>query len=374
MQAINGSKRRFLQTVGATAALGVAGGGVNDALVPSAKAAAAPDRTLRVAMTGGTFLKIHGEKYAGEVFTAQTGIKVEYIGGYGPDTLARLVAQKGRGRPPFDVWQAEDPEVFEAIDQGLVEKANPANMPHLKDVSSNAYLVNGYVPAACGIVFGLVYRVDKFKELGLDPNSWDVLWNPKLAGRVALAGYQVPNTQALLLAIAPNLGGNDRNLMPAIDALAKVKTHSMYSSAADLMSKVQSGEVWASYTSQGRAVSLMQQGLPVRFSVPANSDGTFGYGLLGVWSPVKGSPMADEAQRYIDLMLSPGNQLGFALDSPYAPVSNAIAPVIAQHPSITELALAGKSFDKIKFVKWSKEVREDRRRWSEEYTRKIGKA
>jgi len=324
-------------------------------------------------MTGGTFLKIHGEKYAGDVFTALTGIKVEYIGGYGPDTLARLIAQKGR-RPPFDVWQAEDAEVFEAIDQGLVEKANPALIPHLKDISSNAYLMNGYVPAACGIVLGLVYRVDKFKELGLDPNSWDVLWNPKLAGRVALAGYQVPNTQALLLVLASNLGGSDRNLTPAIDALAKVKTHSLYSSAADLMTKMQSGEVWASYTSQGRAISLMQQGAPVRFSVPSNSDGTFGYGLLGVWSPVKDSPMAEEAQRYIDLMLSPGNQLGFALDSPYAPVSNAVAEVIAAHPSIAELAMAGKSFDKIKFLKWTKEVRDDRRKWSEEYTRKIGKA
>jgi spermidine/putrescine-binding protein len=68
----------------------------------------------------------------------------------------------------------------------------------------------------------------------------------------------VPNTQGLLLALASNLGGNDRNLTPAIDALAKVKTHSLYSSAADLMTKVQSGEVWASYTSQGRAISLMQ--------------------------------------------------------------------------------------------------------------------
>jgi len=373
MELIQKSRRRFFQTVGAAAALGASGRVADEGFVSSARAAGPGDKTLRVAMTGGTFLKIHGEKYAGDVFTAQTGVKVEYFGGYGPDTLARLVAQKGRP-PPFDVWQAEDPEVFEAIDQGLVEKANPALLPHLKDINSNAYLVNGYVPAACGIVLGLVYRVDKFKELGLDANSWDVLWNPKLAGRVALAGYQVPNTQGLVMAMAPNLGGNDHNLAPAIDALAKVKIHSMYSSAADLMTKVQSGEVWLSYTSQGRAITLMQQGAPVRFSVPKNNDGTFGYGLLGVWSPVKGSPLPDEAQRYVDLLLSPGNQLGFALDSPYAPVSAAIAPVIAEHPSITELSMAGKSFDKIKFLKWTKEVREERKKWSEEYARKVGKA
>ena len=126
MDAIRKGKRRFLKTVGATAALGLGGGrSVEEAFVPAARAAGPGDKTLRVAMTGGTFLKIHGEKYAGDVFTALTGIKCEYIGGYGPDTLARLVAQKGR-QPPFDVWQAEDPEVFEAIDQGLVEKANPA--------------------------------------------------------------------------------------------------------------------------------------------------------------------------------------------------------------------------------------------------------
>jgi len=176
------------------------------------------------------------------------------------------------------------------------------------------------------------------------------------------------------MALASDVGGNDRNLMPAIDALAKVKVHSFYSSAADLMTKMQSGEVWLSYTSQGRAVTLMQQGAPVRFSVPKNTDGTFGYGLLGVWSPVKGSPLADEAQRYIDLMLGPGNQLGFALDSPYAPVSNAVAPVIAEHPSITELCLAGKRFDQIKFLKWTNEVREERKKWAEEYTRKVGKS
>src|SRR5262245_50734738 len=131
MELINKGKRRFLQAAGATTTLAATGISVDGGLVRSARAQPA-EKKLRVAMTGGTFLKIHGEKYAGDVYTALTGVKVEYIGGYGPDTLARLVAQKGR-QPPFDVWQAEDPEVFEAIDQGLVEKANPALMPHLKD-------------------------------------------------------------------------------------------------------------------------------------------------------------------------------------------------------------------------------------------------
>ncbi len=365
-------RRDVFKGLGTAGAIGLGAGLLETQLAgPALAQQAQSGQPLRVAMTGGTFLSIHGQKYAGDVFTALTGIKVEYIGGYGTDTYARIVAQKGR-RPPFDVWQAEDPEVFEAIEQDLVDKVNPAWMPHLKDVSSNARLVEGYAPGACGIILGLVYRADKFKELGLDPNSWDSLWDPKLAGRVALGGYQIPNTQGLLMVLAPRFGGNDLNQTPAIDALAKIKLHSLYSSAADLMAKIESGEVWASYTSQGRAVSLMAKGLPVGFSVPSNKDGTFGYGFMGVWSPVKGSAMPEAAQKYINLLFCPGNQLGFAMESPYAPVSTAIASVIAAHPSVTDLALAGKSFDKIKFLKWPKEVREARKQWSEQYARKIG--
>ena len=71
----------------ATIAIGVMGG-------PGLPVAQQSSLTLRVANYGGVFTAAQ-KKYAGDLFTARTGVKIEYIDANPPDHLAKLIASKG---------------------------------------------------------------------------------------------------------------------------------------------------------------------------------------------------------------------------------------------------------------------------------------
>ena len=61
--------------------------------------------TLRVACYGGVFTAAQA-KYAGALFTARTGIKIQWIDGNPTDHLAKMIASRGRAAP-FDVVYSE---------------------------------------------------------------------------------------------------------------------------------------------------------------------------------------------------------------------------------------------------------------------------
>src|SRR5205823_5970110 len=86
--------------------------------------------TLRIANYGGAFTASQ-KKYAADVFSQRTGIKIEFIDGNPKDHLAKMIASKGR-EAPYDVVYLDDDIQASAIAAGVVQKLDPAQVPNLK--------------------------------------------------------------------------------------------------------------------------------------------------------------------------------------------------------------------------------------------------
>lgn len=92
-------------------------------IAPGGPLAQQSNLTLRVANYGGVFTAAQ-KKYAGDLFTARSGVKIEYIDSNPPDHLAKLIASKGR-EVPFDVAYLDDIIQEQAIRAGVLERLDP---------------------------------------------------------------------------------------------------------------------------------------------------------------------------------------------------------------------------------------------------------
>src|SRR5215469_2292327 len=140
--------------------------------------------TLRVACYGGVFTEVQA-KYAGALFTARTGVKIEWINDNPTDHLAKLIASRGRAAP-FDVVYYDDLVQDAAIDAKVVMKIDPAIVTNLGHLYDAARQKDGYGPGMNFYSVGLAYNTKIFRDNNITaPSSWNDMWNPKLAGHTA---------------------------------------------------------------------------------------------------------------------------------------------------------------------------------------------
>lgn len=292
------------------------------------------DVTIRVANYGGGFTAAQ-KKYAADILTQRTGIKVQYIDGTARDFLAKMIASKGR-EPPFDVVYLEQDIQADAIEAGVIAKLDPQIVTNLSMLYDEAKQKDGYGPGMIFYSVALTYNYQKFKEAGVpEPTSWADLWNPKLAGRVAVPDLAQIMGRQFLIAATRLQGGDEHSLdalTKGIDHIATLKAHSYYTSSATLTAQFQSGEVWAAPWINGRSWALIDRGAPIRFIVPKEG----GFGNLNTIDMVAGTKFPKEAQAYINAVLDPLAQLGQANDTPYGPTNKVLAPVLAAYPDLAK--------------------------------------
>lgn len=120
------------------------------------------DITLRMASFAGPFGEAL-QKYAIDLFTRNTGIKVEVSYANPADFLAQMIASRGR-RAPYDVVCLDDDVTAEAIRAGVVQKLDPAIVTNLKNLYPQALNKDGYGPALFFFSFGIAFNKDKLKR------------------------------------------------------------------------------------------------------------------------------------------------------------------------------------------------------------------
>jgi len=303
--------------------------------VPTAAQVPQSDITLRVGNYGGLFTATQ-RKYAGELFTRRTGIKVQYIDANPIDHLAKLIASKGR-EAPYDVVYLDDDVQPQAADAGVLQKINPAQLTNYKFLFNEAKDRGGYGPAMMFLDFGIIYNVEKFKAAGIpEPTTWESLWDPRLAGHIALPDPSNVNGRVLLVAASRLNGGSEKTLEKGIEKIAQLKVHSFWNSSAQAEALMSSGEVWALPLISGRAWGLVDKGLPVKFVLPRDKEGHVGIGGWTTIDVVAGTKLSKEAHMYIDTVLDPLPQLGQAYEIPYGPTNMLLGPVLAQYPEISK--------------------------------------
>jgi putative spermidine/putrescine transport system substrate-binding protein len=285
------------------------------------------DVTLRVASFAGPFGEAL-QKYAFDLYTKRTGIKIEIQYANPADFLAKMIASRGR-EAPFDIVCMDDDVTAAAIDAGVLQKLDPAIVTNLKHLHPEALFKDHQSATLFFFSFGIAYHKDKLKAAGIpEPTSWNDLWDPRLSGRISVPDIINIQGRDFIIQIARMNGGGEAKPEVGIDKIAQIKVHSYNTASNTLQAQLESGDVWIAPWNNMRATAMGDRGLPIGYVVPKEG----GIGNSDTVSLVAGAHHPKEAQQLINYMLDPFAQLGMAKLLPTGPSTTLLDAVIAADP------------------------------------------
>ncbi|MGE0154949.1 MAG: ABC transporter substrate-binding protein [Reyranellaceae bacterium] len=299
------------------------------------------DVTIKVANYGGQFTATQ-KKYAGELFTRRTGVKVQYIDANPADHLNKMIANRGRDAL-YDVVYLDLDIQANAIKAGVLEKFDASKVSNMQFLYPQTVSKDGYGPGMMIYSIGIAYNPQKFKDAGIpEPTSWGDLWDPRLAGKVIIPDLSAIQGRAFLVAATRLNGGDESQLEKGIEKIAQLKYHSIYTSSAQVEALFPTGDIWAAPFADGRSWGLIDKGVPLKFLRPKEG-AVVSIGTLDV---AKGSKNVKEAYEYINTVLDPYSQLGQAYDLPFGPTNSLLAPLLKAYPEVSKKFIA--SLDDLK--------------------------
>ncbi|MDR5826921.1 ABC transporter substrate-binding protein [Caballeronia sp. LP006] len=294
-----------------------------------AQSADPKDIVLRVSSWGGKSTQTQ-IKYAGDIFTNKTGVKVQFIDGASIDHVAKLVAANGRN-VPYDVVLLDGDVRAQAIKAGVLQKLDPAKVPNVNFALDLAKNAQGYAPDFDFVSAIFVYNADKFQQAGIPaPSSWKDLWNPKLAGHVALPDLANGAGRALLIETSRLNGGDEGNLDKAVAEIAKINARTFWQTSQQAEQLIKSGDIWLTVIADGRAYALQDAYKPARAVRP--TEGSIAFASTA--DIVKGTPHPELAAQFLNEIYGALYQLGNATDFYYGPTNRLLAPVIEADPQL----------------------------------------
>jgi putative spermidine/putrescine transport system substrate-binding protein len=310
-QDFNPARRRILQGAGALAVAGA---------VPLA--ARAQDRQIVVSDPGGPYTTAYREAFY-DPFEKATGIKVVSVARES-QPVAQFAAMVQTKNYVWDVTTLtlsadipylESKGLLEPI--GLKASDYPDIMPEA--ITPNWLGVDVYSTV-------LAYRADKFKDGG--PKSWADFWDvKKFPGRRCLRRSPLDTLEQALLADGVPLD----KLYPldvdrAFRSLDKIKPHVdiWWTSGAQAMQAIQSGDVDMISTWNGRAQAAKDGGAPVSI--------VWNQGLYSIegWGIPKGTPRADAARQFVRFCADAKRQALLTRTLAYGPTNRKAFETIAK--------------------------------------------
>jgi putative spermidine/putrescine transport system substrate-binding protein len=305
--------------------------------------------TLRVATWGGSWRDaIH--KYIGSELEKR-GVKVEYVIGNPEDSIAKLIAARGRDAP-FDVMEGQPIFNDMLIKEGLIQKLNYDNIPNAKDFPS--WAVAPYHVVELASQNGLVYNTEKFKEHGIAPlERYSDLTNPKLRGHVAFPDAAVSQVWQPAVMLAYEAGGSEKSMQGAIDYVNKIKPLYFYRASTELSTKFALGDVWVAPWHAGWAVRMKRKGLPIGFSHPrvGTKRGTITESSVQI---VANTPNLAGAEAFINIYLSGDALAAFTRQTGMAPMGSTARKALMSDATLSEvLILSDEGIDNLFLVDWA---------------------
>ncbi|RUW71085.1 extracellular solute-binding protein [Mesorhizobium sp.] len=265
------SRRRFLCAGAATLAMPAIIGRVS---VASAKTSFAGEGLIVVPWSGG-YETVFKETVI-EPFNAEYGTRVESNGGW--DQMVPQILAAPADNPPFDITITEESVAGQGIAEKLWLKNNRAAIPNLEAVypyfaETRPGAEDYGVPFSGGTCMLLVR-----KSLGIEPTSWSILWDEKLAKKVTLDG----SSWWWSLSVPALMSGGKQGLQdmfamataePLFAQLDKLRVARWYMSGAEEATVLNQDEADAALTYSSDALSLMQAS-PGEYLITVPKEGT----------------------------------------------------------------------------------------------------
>lgn len=309
------------------------------------------DRSLISSGFGGSTMDIIGDAVF-KPFDAETGATATQVPMQSAAALARMIAEKGN--PQIDMYQFSGGQEIDATKKGLTQPIKGASrMESLPDAMKDP---EGNWVAWAVIAEGLVYRTDKFPE---PPTSYQDFFRPELKGHIAFPAITNGYGTDFLVMLAKTFGGDEDNIDPGFEAMAKLKGETIFAAASDLPTLFGQGDIWLMPYDTGNTYKNQQAGLPIAFASP--KEGSPAVKITACIA--KGAPNADVAGAAIDQMLSPEAQIKIADSMRWTPTNpETVLPAeLAQHvPNVSQLV----SLDREK-------INVNRAAWIERWNREI---
>ncbi|MBW4654648.1 MAG: ABC transporter substrate-binding protein [Kaiparowitsia implicata GSE-PSE-MK54-09C] len=246
-----------------------------------------------------------------QVFEAQTGcaVKATYAGS-SDEMFAKFRAGGGR---TYDLISASGDITERLYQAGLVRPIDASKLENFDSIfeSFQNGRWNTFDGKPYGVTFAwgpnvLVYNTQQVKT---PPTSWDVLFDPQYAGKIAL-----PDNPMTLADVALWLDKSDPYNLTA-DDLAEVKAKMLelrpnirkfWTTAGELANLFQSGEIVMAHAWPLTYTQLESEGYPVGSVSPAGKL----TGWTDSWMISKRSRNVDIAYEWIDFLLSGEGQKG----------------------------------------------------------------
>jgi putative spermidine/putrescine transport system substrate-binding protein len=275
------------------------------------------------------------------------GVEVVQAVGDEAPRLAQLVAQKQLPRGALDIACLSPTTAYIAAEKDLLQSLDPMKVPNLKNalplLHSGNFIPDQFVPHIYSVQ-GLAWNPQTVKD---PPKTWNDLLKPEWKGKVgalASSGYWI------LLGAALSQGGDQNAFDKAKEFVLKLNDYGLhlYAQTDDMAPGFKSGEIEVSIIWLARTLMWRNADFPVTGRVP--EEGGIMY-ISGMVMP-KNAPDKEGAYAYMNALLEPSAQQGFAEHMGYLPtVANAkLVGKIAEQLAIPEgaklvqpdYALAGK--------------------------------
>lgn len=304
------NRRRFMQATSsaiAAGALSSVGG----------RASAQSSSELRALVYGGDTGKAVIEAFV-KPFEAETGIKVTPI--TDQTSLAQIELMVKTNNVTIDVLATGQAQAFTAAEKGFLEKIDysifkKAELAGIVDFAKQPFGIASVIYA-----YVMVYNTEKFPANQSRPTSWAEFWDvKKFPGVRSLVSGQLgsegPWEEALLAdGVAPD-ALYPLDIDRVFTSLDKIKPHirKWWSTGSEIQQMMRDKQADVVNCYDGRAGLLIEQGAPLeinRNQAKLNWD---------YWVIPKGSPNAQNAQKFIEFATRADRQAAFAQLIPYGP-------------------------------------------------------
>jgi putative spermidine/putrescine transport system substrate-binding protein len=351
------SRRAFLRTAIASGAA-LAGSLSFPSVITPARGA---EKSIKIGIWAGP----DGELLQSTIikrFAEQHRVKVLIDEGITTEQLARMRASKNN--PTHTVMFLDDIGVTVAKREGLIDKLSEDKIPNLANVLPRYLTDDGY---GVGIQVSTVALTYDAQELKSPPASWEIFWDPKYTGKIAVPSLSSTNgINLVVMAAALATGKPFKEAQYETDAafqtLAELKPnlHSIWTKTALAAVAMQQGEVMMMGPMYSKFIwPYIDRGLPANHVIP--KEGAFAG--VNCQTLVKGGPYPELGAAFINEVLSVESQTLLAKKLTIAPVVKGVE----LPPQILELVAYGDGKEEMLFVSDWEFLIDIRPEWTERW-------
>lgn len=234
----------------------------------------------------------------------------------------RLTKMQNNPNSNIDITYLAESFAQQGIDAGIFEELDYSKIPNAADLNDKAKTTveSGFGPAYTLNSIGIV--VDP--SAGIEINSWDDLWKPELAGKIAIPDITTTNGPAIVSIAADKAGvsiesDNGEAAFKELEVL-KPNVVKTYSKSSDLTNMFSSGEIVAAISADFAYGTIAKAKPDVKFIVP-ESGSYLNFNTINI---NKNSANKDLAYEFVNYVLSPEVQERAAKNLKDSPVNNKV--------------------------------------------------